>query len=190
MSDAVVAIGTSFGGLMALKRILPQLPAALPCPVIIVQHRSASHPHGMLEVVSAGCAMPMSEPEDKTKLEPGKAYLAPAGYHLLVEHASFSLSTEARVCCARPSIDVLFESAALAFGTGVLGVVLTGANSDGAEGAVRIAECGGTVFVQDPDGAASRVMPDAALTACATAERMSLDAVAQRIRTWCAERAR
>jgi two-component system chemotaxis response regulator CheB len=105
--------------------------------------------------------------EDKMPIEPRHVYVAPPDYHLLVERGSFALSIEARIKFSRPSIDVLFESAAYAYGPGVIGIILTGANEDGATGLARIKERGGVALVQDPAGAARRTMPDAAIAATA-----------------------
>jgi len=118
------------------------------------------------------------EAEDKEEIADGNVYLAPSDYHLLVEPGRFSLSTEAPVCCARPSIDVLFESAADCYKDRVLGVVLTGASVDGARGAASIHRAGGLVIVQAPETAESRTMPEAALREVPGARVLRLDAVA------------
>ena len=120
----------------------------------------------------------MAEAEDKEAIVPGRVYLAPAGYHLLVEDEHFALSTEPPVWYARPSIDVLFESAAEARGAQVIGVILSGANADGARGLAFIKRCGGIAVVQDPATAESSAMPNAALSATETAEILPLEEIA------------
>jgi two-component system chemotaxis response regulator CheB len=103
--------------------------------------------------------------EDKMTIERGRVYIAPPDYHLLVERGTFALSVDERVQFARPSIDVLFESAAHTYGAGVIGIILTGANEDGAAGLAAIKARGGVALVQDPSGAERRTMPDAAIAA-------------------------
>ncbi|HEV3163762.1 MAG TPA: chemotaxis protein CheB [Isosphaeraceae bacterium] len=178
MAFKIVVIGTSLGGLSALKVLLGGLPESFPLPVAIVQHR-VSDSTGLLRVaLQTHCALPVGEPEDKELLAPARVYLAPPDYHLLVERGRFALSTEGRVCHARPSIDVLFETAAVAYGAGSVGVILTGQGRDGAGGAVRIKAAGGLVVVQDPETAESRSMPDAALATCAPDHVLSLPQIA------------
>lgn len=161
----LVVVGTSLGGLYALKTLLAGLPQSFPLPMAIVQHRSrdgGSHLGLLLQEV---CRLSILEAEDKAPIIPGQVYLAPADYHLLVERGHFALSTEAPVSYSRPSIDVLFESAALAYQERLIGVVLTGANQDGACGAVEIKKRGGWVIVQEPATAESAIMPRAAIAA-------------------------
>jgi two-component system chemotaxis response regulator CheB len=117
------------------------------------------------ELLGLKIARPVRDVEDKAPIEPGHVYLAPLDYHLLVQRGWFSLSVDPRVQHARPSIDVLFESAADAYGEKVIGVILTGANEDGAAGLARIKERGGVAVIQDPAGAERRTMPDAAIAA-------------------------
>jgi two-component system, chemotaxis family, protein-glutamate methylesterase/glutaminase len=165
VAAAVVVVGTSLGGLCALKVLLAALPRGFPLPTAIVQHREPAADDGLAQLLGSQAALPVSEPYDKERLEPGHVYLAPANYHLLVEPGRLALSTEAPVNHARPSVDVLFESAAEAYGSGVVAVVLTGANNDGAKGCARIKERGGVVIVQDPTSAESGSMPAAAMAA-------------------------
>lgn len=164
MPTEVIVVGTSLGGLSALRFVLKGLPANLRAVMAIVQHRGAWE-GSLCALLASVSAVPISEPEDKERLAPGHAYLAPADYHLLIERGHFALSTGPRVCHARPSIDLLFESAAVAYGERVLGLVMTGANSDGALGARMIKDRGGVLLVQDPAEAESRIMPEAALRA-------------------------
>ncbi len=161
--DAIV-IGASAGGFAALTEILPRLPAALPQAVVVVQHL---HPEGgeyMVESLRQHCVLPVKEAEDKESVLPGVIYVAVAQYHLLIERdRSFSLSVDDKVNYARPSIDVLFESAAVTYGPKLIGVVLSGANADGAAGLAAIKARGGLAIVQDPATAEVSFMPQAAL---------------------------
>lgn len=151
------------GGGHALQIFLKGLPKEFPVPVIIVQHRGKAADPVLSRVLQDDCALPVCEPEDKEPIVAGRVYIAPADYHLLVEPGSLALSTESPVHHARPSVDVLFESAAQAYGSSVVGVVLTGANEDGAQGAARIKARGGLVVVQDPTSAERPEMPAAAI---------------------------
>jgi two-component system chemotaxis response regulator CheB len=160
----LVVIGTSAGGLNALQVLLGGLDAHFNLPVAVVQHRGQEDDGALINLLRSYCPLPLEEPEDKQPILPGHVYLAPPTYHLLVERASFALDTEDRVVSARPSIDVLFESAAIAYHEDLIGVVLTGASRDGAEGARQIKERGGTLIVQDPETAENRIMPAAALS--------------------------
>ena len=162
MTVGLVIVGSSLGGFDALKTLLGGLPADLPAPVVVVQHQGTSSGElsGLLQRYAA---LPICEAEDKEGISPGRVYLAPAGYHLLVEPGSFALSTDAPVLYARPSIDVAFETAADAYGAEVVGVVLTGAGRDGATGLAHVKRRGGRAIVQDPDTAHRRDMPAAAL---------------------------
>ncbi len=160
----VVVVGTSLGGLTALPVILRALPRDFRSPVVIVQHRAIlSDDAGLVGALQRGCPLEVREVEDKDPLTAGRVYLAPADYHLLVEDEHLTLSTEARVMHARPSIDVLFESAAESHGNRVIAVVLTGASRDGTVGAQKVKERGGVVLVQDPSTAECKVMPAAAI---------------------------
>jgi two-component system chemotaxis response regulator CheB len=163
----IVVIGTSLGGLAALSILLRAIPRDFPTPLAIVQHRGKSEDDALERLLAAQSALRVFEPEDKEPLVPGQVYLAPADYHLLIERSSVALSTAAPRNYARPSIDLLFESAADSHGSGVVGVLLTGSNHDGAQGCQRIKSRGGSVFVQDPATAQSSAMPAAALAATA-----------------------
>lgn len=163
-STPVVCIGASWGGVEALREVLAGLPEDLPASVCIVLHRS--DPDGVSQLATAlgrDCDIRVCEPDDKQELHEGTAYVAPAGYHLLVEDGHLALSVEDRVRWARPSVDVLFESAAASRAAAAIAVVLTGANDDGARGARAVHAAGGTVIVQDPDEAERREMPEAAI---------------------------
>jgi two-component system, chemotaxis family, protein-glutamate methylesterase/glutaminase len=174
-----VVMGLSAGGMNALKAFIPALPGSFPLPVAIAQHNSESSNGFLADYLDRIGALTVKEAEDKEPLHPGHAYLAPAGYHLLIEDdQTFSLSVDPRVnyCC--PSIDVLFESAADAFGASLIGIVLTGANGDGSRGLKAIKARGGAAIVQDPKTAESRYMPQAAFTATAVDHVVVLEQLA------------
>lgn len=173
MRYRLVVIGTSAGGLTALEQLLTALPASFPLPMLVVQHRSRESDL-LCEVLAARSPLPVREVTDKDPIEPGTVYLAPPDYHVLVDEGAFSLSADEPVRFARPSIDVSFLSAADAFGAALVGVVLTGANEDGAAGLRRIHQEGGLALVQDPATAEVARMPAAALAAVPTAGRLSL----------------
>jgi two-component system chemotaxis response regulator CheB len=166
MSVDLVAIGASWGGLDAFRDLLRDLPAELDAAVVIAQHRSPeSHPTAFRELLGAATRLRVCEAGDKDGLRPGTVYIAAPDYHLLVEPGSLSLSTDEPVQYARPSIDVLFESAAESYRERCAGIVLTGANDDGARGLARVVELGGAAIVQDPAEATRDEMPLAALAA-------------------------
>ena len=163
---AAVVIGVSTGGLQALQMLLGNLPADFPLPILIVQHIGPGVGDGFARLLDERCALRVKEAEEQETVRPGTAYLAPANYHLLVEQdRALALSIDPPVSYARPSVDVLFESAAEVFGAGLIGIVLTGANFDGSRGLKKIKQLGGLAIVQDPDDAESRPMPAAALAA-------------------------
>ena len=169
MNYDLVVIGASWGGLHAVSEILAALPAETDAAVVIAQHRKADAVEGgLVGLLRHRAQLPVAEAHDKASIEPGHVYLAPPDYHLLVQPGYFSLSTDDRVNYARPSIDVLFESAADAYRERVVGVILTGANADGAAGLARIKRSGGVAVVQDPLTAERHEMPGAALAATAT----------------------
>jgi two-component system chemotaxis response regulator CheB len=166
MTYEVIAIGASWGGLQAVGTLLEGIPAELDQSIVIAQHRSAESTRGGLEtLLQRHIARPVSEPVDKETVEPRHVYVAPADYHLLVDGTRFALSVEARVQFARPSIDVLFESVAAAYRDRAIGIVLTGANEDGAAGLAAIKRNGGVGIVQDPRTATKKSMPEAAIAA-------------------------
>lgn len=178
MSFEIVVIGASFGGLSALALFLPELAPEFPLPVVIVQHRKKDGDDGLCEYLRRRSRLPLIEPNDKEKLEPGRVYLAPRDYHLLIEKSIFALSTESPVAYARPSIDVLFESAADVYHERAIGVILTGANRDGARGLARIKALGGLAVVQDPLSAESPAMPEAAIKATPVDKILPLPGIA------------
>lgn len=163
-SYELVVIGTSAGGPQALKTLLPLLPADFALPIAIVQHVAPSSDGSWAGLLDARCAVRVKEADEKEHIAPGTVYVAPPNYHLLVEaDRTFALTVDETVNYARPSIDVLFETAAEALGPRLVGILLTGANSDGAKGLARIGAKGGLTIVQDPATAESRAMPDAAI---------------------------
>ncbi len=176
----LVLIGASLGGLSAIPVILGALPRDFPNPIVIVQHRAIlSDDSGLVEAMQRGCPLMVREVEDKDRLAAGRVYLAPADYHLLIEGDHMTLSTEARVLHARPSIDVLFDSAAESHADRVVGVILTGASRDGVLGAQKIKQRGGIVVVQDPATAECKVMPAAAIAGVAVDRVLTLEQIAQ-----------
>ena len=175
----IAVIGTSWGGLAALHQILGALPSSFHLPIVVVQHRHKDSGQLLPRVLQDDTRLNVCEVEDKTPIVGGSIYIAPANYHVLVERGHLSLSTEEPVAFSRPSIDVTFISAADAYREGVVGVVLTGANSDGARGLKRIADRGGLAVVQRPDTAESPVMPAAAERLVPTARVLTLAAIAE-----------
>jgi len=159
----IVVIGTSTGELKALQTLLSGLPAEFPLPIVVVQHRGKDAESGLCQFLNRWSTNPVMEPEDKEPLKAGRVYLAPREYHLLLEKRSLALSTDPAVAFARPSIDVLFESAADEYQARAIGVILTGANRDGARGLAAIKSRGGLTIVEEPASATCRELPDAAI---------------------------
>ncbi|HET7542896.1 MAG TPA: chemotaxis protein CheB [Polyangiaceae bacterium] len=174
----LVVVGTSTGGLHALTRLLSGLPGSFPLPIAIVQHRSRDSDERLATLLAAASAIPVSEAEDKEPLRGPGVYLGPPDYHLLVEADWLALSTEEPVAYSRPSIDVLFESAAYSHGSAVIGVLLTGANQDGTRGLKRIKERGGYVIIQNPESAESAFMPKHAVKNLLADRVLNLDEIA------------
>lgn len=173
----VVVLGASAGAVQVLLDLAPRLPADGP-PVVAVVHIPPDRDNVLPELLASRCAVQVKEAEDKERLRSGVLYLAPPDYHLLMEKDfSLSLSSDAQVNYSRPSIDVLFESAADAAGPALTGVIFTGANDDGARGLRAVCDAGGRAIVQDPANAYAAAMPEAALIACPEAEVLSLDAI-------------
>ena len=177
-APGIVVIGASWGGLQALTVLVGGLPANFSIPVVLIQHRSRDSTSALAELLQDASKVPVCEVDDKAPVVPGHFHIAPPDYHLLIDSGHFSLSTEAPQRYSRPSIDITFESAAFAYRADTIGVVLTGANEDGADGLVRIARLGGTAIVQDPETAESPTMPRAALKAVPTATVLPLDRIA------------
>jgi two-component system chemotaxis response regulator CheB len=164
-ADAV-AVGASAGGIDALFALFEQLPAGIRAPIVTVLHLPEQHESRLVQVFAHRLRIPVEEAQPHAPVAAGTVYFAPPGYHLLVEaDHSFSLSCEPPVLFSRPSIDVLLESCAEAWRGRLVGIVLTGANEDGARGLARIAALGGLTAVQDPAEAAHPAMPTAAIRA-------------------------
>lgn len=172
--DAIV-IGASAGAIASLSQLLPPLAPDYPLPILVTVHVPPDQPNSIPALLRTTCRVTIKEAEDKEPILPGTVYFAPPDYHLLVEeNRHLSLSSEEPVNFSRPSIDVLFESAANVYGNTLLALVLSGANHDGARGACAVSRAGGTVLVQTPDSARARMMPESTLAACPDAVAMSL----------------
>jgi len=173
-----VVVGASAGGMVALGKLFSMLPRTFPLSIIAVQHLHPSEGGYLPVFLARKCALPVKEVEDKMPVLKGHVYIAPANYHLLVEmDESFSLSIDARVNYSRPSIDVLFESAARVWGADLIGIILTGANQDGTNGLRKIKECGGMTMAQDPETAETPFMPSAAIDAGVVDRVMTLEKI-------------
>lgn len=190
MPYSVVGIGTSWGGLAAMSRLLGDLPGDFSLPVVVVQHRSKDSDRLLTELLQDATDLIVSEVEDKEPLTPGTVHIAPANYHVLIDAGYLSLTLEEPVRFSRPSIDVMLSSAADTYGSAAIGVVLTGANEDGARGLSHIVKRGGRALVQDPRTAEIPIMPDAALKAVPSAEVLTLEALAPRLIELSRERAK
>ena len=174
-----VIIGASAGAVDALSAILPDLPAEFSCPVYIVVHVPPRSPSVLAGIFSAKCRLPVVEVTDKEPVTAGSIYFAPPNYHMLIEDKEHvALSNDAEVLFSRPSIDVAFESAAEVWGECLTGIILTGANQDGARGLQAVAANAGVAIVQDPATAYAKAMPEAAIAACPQAQIMSLADIA------------
>lgn len=173
----LVVIGGSAGSFAGLRTILPGLALPLALPVVVVIHLPPDRPSAIAEIFLGETGLPAKEAEDKEPLD-CKVYFAAPGYHLLIEaDRTLALAVDEPVHFSRPSIDVLFQSAADAFGTGVLGIILSGANEDGAAGLAAIVARGGRALVEDPDAAEYPMMPRAALDAAPGATALTLDEI-------------
>jgi len=159
-----IVIGASAGGTAALQKILPSLPADFPLPIVIAQHLHPLQDGAAIIHYAGGSALVVKDADEKESIRAGFVYFAPPNYHLLIEDDhTFSLSIDSKVHFTRPSVDVLFESAADAYGASLIGVVLSGANQDGAEGLLRIKQRGGLTVVQDLQDAEINYMPKASI---------------------------
>ena len=178
-----IAIGASAGGIEALSVLLPALPSSMRVPVFVVLHLPRERPSLLVDIFQPKCAAAVCEAQDKDPVQPGVVYFAPPDYHLLVDQGpQVVLSADDLVNFSRPSVDVLFESAADVYGGRLLGMVLTGASQDGALGLRAIHEAGGWTAVQQPDGAHSPVMAEAALKRTAVDFVLPLDEMARLLR--------
>lgn len=181
----LVAIGASAGGFQALTQILGRLPVDFSGSIAIVQHRRADESSLLRELLAQRTQLTVVEPCHGAPLRPGHVYLAPPDYHLLVEPGSLALSVDPPINSSRPSIDVLFESAATAYRHRAVGVVLTGANADGARGAARLHQMRAPLIVQDPTTAEAAACPTAALARVPTAIVLPVSEIADRLLALC-----
>ncbi len=185
MARRLAVVGGSWGGLDALGRLLALLDPKAEMAVVAALHRAPNGPEGALvSYLRARCPLPVAEAEDKDEIEAGHVYLAPADYHLLVEPGRFALSIDAPVHYSRPSIDVLFESAADAYGDQAAAVILSGANDDGCRGLQHLKRRGGRTLVQEPSTAVRSEMPEAAIATGAVDEVLTLDDIAAALNRW------
>jgi len=181
MAYSIVGVGSSWGGLAAMSKLLGALPADFSLPIVVVQHRSSDSDRLLAEILQDATDLKVSEIEDKEPLTPGTVHIAPANYHVLIDDGFLSLSLEEPVRFSRPSIDVMLSSAADTYGPEAIGVVLTGANEDGAQGLSDIVKRGGCALVQDPRTAEIAIMPHAAMKAVPSAEVLPLEGLAPRL---------
>jgi two-component system, chemotaxis family, protein-glutamate methylesterase/glutaminase len=181
---SAIVIGTSAGGVEALIRILPSLPATMPVAILIVVHIPRERPSLLTDIFRKKCAMRVEEGVDKADIKSGHIYFAPPDYHMLVDAGpQIALSVDDVIQFSRPSIDVLFESGADVYGKKLLGILLTGGNEDGASGLAYIARCGGMTVLQDPAEAAASAMPEGALKVMTPTHVLRLDEIAALLMT-------
>jgi two-component system, chemotaxis family, protein-glutamate methylesterase/glutaminase len=179
----LIVMGASWGGLAALETVLRALPGEFATPMAIAQHRAVDSDRGALtQILARHTGHQVCEPGDKDPIEPGRVYIAPPDYHLLVDPEGFALSTEGAVHHSRPSIDVLFDSAADVYGDHLASVILTGANDDGAYGTMRVRRRGGLTIAQDPATAERPDMPAAAIATGAVQHVVPLEEIGPLIR--------
>lgn len=161
-----VVVGSSAGGIRALENLLAPLPNDFPLPIIVVQHLRPESESYLPKILATHCALPVKQAEEREIIQAGRVYIAPPNYHLLIEEDhSFSLSLEPPVRYARPSVDVMFETAVYAYRDKLIGIILTGANDDGSYGVKKLKQMGGYVIVQDPKTAEAEAMPKSAIAA-------------------------
>jgi two-component system chemotaxis response regulator CheB len=182
IASGAIVMGGSLGGMQAAQTILQALPADFAMPIVIALHRPADDADMLTPLLQRGCPLRVSEVVDKEPIEVGRVYVAPADYHVLIEVDCLSLSVDERVHHARPSIDVLFESAALVYGRRAIGVILSGAGIDGARGAAAIHEAAGTVLIESPATALRSDLPAAAIAATAVSMTLPLPQLATALR--------
>jgi two-component system chemotaxis response regulator CheB len=181
---AAIVIGASAGGIEALTVLLPALPVGLRCAVFIVVHLPRERPSLLVSVFAPKCRLPVQEAQDKEPVQPGTVYFAPPDYHLLIDEGpQLALSADEPVCFSRPSIDVLFESAADVYGPALLGLILSGGNEDGASGLAAVQRAGGIAVVQEPGSARVPLMPQSALARCQPDLVLPLEGIAALLQT-------
>lgn len=188
MTPRVVVIGTSLGGLKALETILSGLKKDFASPLAIVQHRSKASGDMLAALLQRHTSLSVKEVEDRDSLDVGCIYLAPPDYHLLIDAGHCALSLDAPVCYARPSIDILFESAADTYKKDVIAVLLTGSNADGAQGMVQVKKAGGINIVQDPADCENSAMPKAAIAATKVDHILKISEIAACLNNYCSEK--
>ena len=180
MRYEAIVIGVSSGGMSALRYLFSAIPFDFSLPVIVVQHVGARSDNTWIELLNELSNLNVKEADEKETIKPGNVYIAPSNYHLLIEkERSFSFTIDERVNFARPSIDVLFESAAEAYKNSLIGVVLTGSNNDGTDGIKRIKDYGGLTIIQDPATAESSYMPSSAIAAIQPDHILPLEKIAE-----------
>jgi len=180
MRYEAIVIGVSSGGMNAMKVMFSLLPKDFNAPIIIVQHIGAHSDNLWVRLLNEKSNLPIKEADEKEKIENGKVYIAPPNYHLLIEKdRTFSLTVDKQVNYSRPSIDVLFESAAEVYAGKLIGVILTDSNNDGTNGIKRVKECGGLTIIQDPDTAESAFMPKSAIAAIKPDYVLSLEGITE-----------
>jgi two-component system chemotaxis response regulator CheB len=178
----VLALAASAGGVVAIRTVLAGLPADLPVPVLVVQHLAPHYATGLADILGRATALSVRLARDGERIAAGTVYVAPPDHHLIVApDGTARLTDDDPVNYVRPSADPLFASLAEVYGPGVLACVLTGTGRDGSAGASEVLRRGGTLLVEDPETAASRGMPDAAVARCAPDEVLPLDAIAAAI---------
>ncbi len=182
---ALVVMGSSLGGMSSIRTVLTGIPADFPAPLAIVQHRQAERESNLLDLLRPSCALELREPDDRDPIQCGHVYVAPAGYHLMIEGDCFALSTDEPVAFARPSIDVLFETAADSYGPNVASVLLGISSEDGAAGSAAVARAGGTTILQDPKTASSDVAIIAAKALHEPTHVVPIERIASVLCSWC-----
>jgi two-component system, chemotaxis family, protein-glutamate methylesterase/glutaminase len=182
VSYKAIVMGGSAGGFEALSVILSSLPSDFDLPVLVVQHLHAGDAGSFARHLARATRLTVVEPCDKERIARGRVYVAPANYHMLVEqNQTIALSVDEKVNWSRPSIDVLFESAARAFGESMIAVILSGASADGAKGMLAVRKAGGLTIAQDPASAGIPVMPKSAIDAGGVGEVLGLEEIGQRL---------
>lgn len=182
MKYRAIVIGASAGGMDAIKSILMPLQEGFSAPILIVQHLSPHSDGYMAKYLNELCKINVKEADEKEKILPGNAYIAPANYHLLIEKdETVSLTVDPKVNYSRPSIDILFESAAEVYENELIGIILTGGNGDGSKGLKKIKEFGGLTIVQDPSTAEVDFMPKAAIKASEVDYILSLNKISNKL---------
>ncbi|HJN05902.1 MAG TPA: chemotaxis protein CheB [Bacteroidales bacterium] len=180
MSYNAVVIGASAGGFYAFRKLIPKMPKDFSMPILIVQHTSPTSDNYLAQFLNKLSKLNVKEVDEKEEIKSGYVYIAPPNYHLLIEEDhTLSLSTEEKKNYSRPSIDILFETAAIAYGKSLIGIILTGANDDGAEGLLAIQKAGGFCIVQKPDDAEVDTMPIAAIEQAKPNKILKLDEIAK-----------